>query len=152
MDSLPAKLRAVLDHLSSLADRAERVQALVDIAAALRPLPPMFGQPPFPEERRVPRCESGVFVWEEGRSDGTLNFHFAVQNPQGIAARAAAAILQKTLSGAPLAEVAALPPDLFEEVFGGELSTGKALGMAAMVNRVRALAAARLSFPPLKQD
>jgi cysteine desulfuration protein SufE len=57
---------------------------------------------------------------------------------------ALAAILSKTLSGASLDEVAAVPSDMIYGIFGRELSLGKSLGLMGMVNMVRAAAQAQL--------
>jgi cysteine desulfuration protein SufE len=121
-------------------DRAGRIQTLVDIAGQFRPVPARIASRPYAAEHRVPGCESEAYVWAEANPAGTLNYHFAVENPQGISAMALAAILQKTLSGATLDEVAAVPADIIYRIFGRELSMGKSLGLMGMVNMVRASA------------
>ncbi len=88
----------------------------------------------------MPACESEAFVWGETRPDGTLDFHFAVENPQGISAKAMAAILKDTLSGQPPEQVAAVPQDVVYKVFGTELSMGKSMGLMGMVHMVRTYA------------
>ena len=136
----PARWLASLEGL----ERSERIQTLVDIAAHFRPAPPTVAPRPYPPERRVPGCESEAYVWAEPAANGTLNYYFAVENPQGISAMALAAILSKTLSGASLDEVAAVPSDMIYGIFGRELSLGKSLGLMGMVNMVRAAAQAQL--------
>ena len=81
-------------------------------------------------------------MWAEPLVDGTLRFQFTVENPQGIAAKAIAAILAKTLSGAPLDQVLAVPPDIINEIFGNELSMAKNLGLTAMLGMCKRFAAA----------
>jgi len=71
-----------------------------------------------------------------------------VENPQGISARAMAVILDETLSGRPLAELAELNTDLPLTIFGKELSLGKNLGLTGMVGMVRSEARRRLSRSP----
>ncbi len=56
-----------------------------------------------------------------------------------------AVILDETLSGEPLDEVAALSTDLPLEIFGNELSMGKNMGLMGMVGMVRAAARERLA-------
>jgi cysteine desulfuration protein SufE len=84
----------------------------------------------------VPGCESEAYVWSEPQPTGTLAYHFAVENPQGISAMALAEMLRDTLSGAPLDEVAAVPADIVYRIFGRELSMGKSLGLMGVVNMV----------------
>jgi hypothetical protein len=79
----------------------------------------------------VPQCESEAYVWATPRAggpEGTLDFHFAVENPQGIAAKALAAILADSLPGEPLSTITAIPGDVVYSLFGRELSMGKNLG------------------------
>lgn len=140
MPEIPAKLASTLDTLDLITDRNERIQLLIDIAERFRDVPPRVALRPFPEECRVPACESEAYVWGEPRPDGTLDFHFAVENPQGISARAMAVILGDSLSGAPLDQVAAVPQDIVYRVFGRELSMGKSMGLMGMVSMVNSLA------------
>ena len=140
MAEIPEKLKQTLDLLEMVPDRNERIQLLIDIAGRFQEVPPRIAARPFPEEHRVPACESEAFVWGETRPDGTLDFHFAVENPQGISAKAMAAILKDTLSGQPPEQVAAVPQDVVYKVFGSELSMGKSMGLMGMVHMVRTYA------------
>lgn len=140
MPEVPEKLSQTLDALSMVPDRSERIQLLIDIAERFEDVPPRIAARPFPEEHRVPACESEAFVWAERRPDGNLDFHFAVENPQGISAKAMAVILRDTLSGQPLDQVAAVPQDVVYKVFGNELSMGKSMGLMGMVGMVSTLA------------
>jgi cysteine desulfuration protein SufE len=133
---LPARLARFLDDLALVGERSERIEALIGVADRFRGVPARLASRPYPEEHRVPACESQAFVWSEPNPDGTLRFHFAVENPQGISARALAVILDETLSGAPLAEVAEVPGDVVYRIFGNELSMGKSMGLMAMVSMV----------------
>jgi cysteine desulfuration protein SufE len=140
MPEIPEKLSNTLDTLSLVSDRSERIQILIDIAERYREVPPRIAERPFPEEHRVPACESEAYVWGETRPDGTLDFHFAVENPQGISARAMAVLLGDALSGAPPEQVAAVPQDIVYRVFGNELSMGKSMGLMGMVSMITNLA------------
>lgn len=135
--ALPEKLGEIVDTLALVPDRADRIQLLIDIAERFREVPPRIAVRPFAEENKVPACESQAYVWAERRPDGRLDFHFAVENPQGISAKALAVILDEGLSGAPLSEVAAVPQDVVYRLFGDELSMGKSMGLMAMVSMVR---------------
>lgn len=140
MPEIPEKLSNTLDTLSLVSDRSERIQLLIDIAERYREVPPRIAQRPFPEEHRVPACESEAYVWGEPRPDGTIDFHFAVENPQGISARAMAVLLGDALSGAPPEQVAAVPQDVVYRVFGNELSMGKSMGLMGMVSMITNMA------------
>ena len=143
MRRCPEKLEHLLAYLEAL-DRADRIQTLVDIAQRFRPVPARISVRPYPKERRVPGCESEAYVWAEPNPNGSLSFHFAVENPQGISAMALGVILGESLSGAPPDEVAAVPGDAIFRIFGRELSMGKSLGLMNMINMVRSAAVARV--------
>lgn len=134
--ALPARLDELLGDLDLLADRGERIDALIGIANRFQDVPPRVAQRPFAEEHKVPACESQAYVFAEPRPDGSLDFHFAVENPQGISAKAMAVILGETVSGAPLEEIAELPGDIIYRIFGRELSMGKSMGLMGMVSMV----------------
>jgi cysteine desulfuration protein SufE len=138
--AVPAKLAELLDTLDFVDDRSQRIQLLIDIGSRFTEVPEHIATRPFDEAHRVPACESEAFVWSEPRPDGTLDFHFAVENPQGISARPLSTILGDTLSGAPLEEVAAIDEGLIYRVFGRELSMGKSMGLTGIVAMVRRFA------------
>ena len=83
-----AGLPELAELVSALAglDRSGRIEALIALAEGFREVPARLAQRPFPEPNRVPACESQAFVFAEPRADGSLDFHFAVENPQGISA------------------------------------------------------------------
>ncbi len=129
---LPPQLE---DYASTLEgfERGERIEALISIAERFRGVPESVAIRPYADERRVPGCESQAFVYASERPDGRLDFHFAVENPQGISARALAVILAESLSAAPLEEVVAVPTGVVDRIFGSELSLGKSLGLTGML-------------------
>jgi cysteine desulfuration protein SufE len=138
--AVPAKLTDTLETLEMVPDRSERIQLLIDIAGRFEEVPPRLARRPFAAEHQVPACESEAYVFTEPRPDGTLDFHFAVENPQGISAKAMAVILGDALSGAPPAQVAEVSQDVVYQVFGRELSMGKSMGLMSMVGMVAAMA------------
>jgi cysteine desulfuration protein SufE len=140
---LPPRLQEHLDLVEMLPDRTDRIQYLISQADHFREVAPDVAERPFPESHRVPQCESEVYVWatpRPGSPDRTLDFHFAVDNPQGIAAKALAAILADALSGQPLDAVIAVPGDVVYSLFGRELSMGKNLGLLGMLQMCQAFA------------
>jgi cysteine desulfuration protein SufE len=138
--AVPEKLTDTLETLEMVADRSERIQLLIDIAGRFEEVPPRLARRPFAKEHLVPACESEAYVFGEERPDGSLDYHFAVENPQGISAKAMAVILGDALSGAPTGEVAQVPQDIVYRVFGHELSMGKSMGLMSMVGMVAAIA------------
>lgn len=144
MADLPPKLAEVLDNLDFLSDRVDRIQALIDFSDRYRGVPPEIATRPFPEEVKVPACESEAYVFAEDEPGGTLRFHIAVENPQGVSAMALAAILDSTLSGLPPEDIAGVDPGVIYRIFGDELSMGKSMGLQSMVAMVRNYAARRL--------
>jgi len=144
MTGVPRPLAALLEDFARL-DRRERAETLIDQADGFREVPPEVASRPFPEAHRVPYCESEAFVWATGRPDGTLQFHFAVENPQGISARALCAVLDETLSGQPLEQVAQVTPEIVFALFGAEVTMGKGQGLMGIVDLVTREARQRLA-------
>lgn len=145
MSQQPEKLAEMVDLFRMVDDRSERIELLIDMADRFQEVPERIARRPFPEQNRVPHCESEAFVFAEELPDKSLKFHFAVENPQGISAMATAVILDQTLSGRPLEEVARVSPDFVYDVFGRELSTGKGLGLTGIVSLVQSAARKRLA-------
>jgi cysteine desulfuration protein SufE len=146
--AVPEKLTETLEALEMVPDRNERIQLLIDIAGRFEEVPPRLARRPFAAEHQVPACESEAYVFGEERPDGTLDFHFAVENPQGISAKAMAVILGEALSGAPPGQVAEVSQDVVYQVFGRELSMGKSMGLMSMVGMVAAMAKRRGETKP----
>jgi cysteine desulfuration protein SufE len=138
--SLPPKLKAVLDTFDMFPDPADRTNMLLSYADQFRDVPPAVAKRPFDRSHQVPQCESDAYVWAMKQPGGTLDLHFAVENPSGVSAKALAAILQKTLSGLPASEIAQVDCSIVERIFRQNISMGKGMGLMAMVNAVVALA------------
>ncbi|RPJ86029.1 MAG: hypothetical protein EHM18_08320 [Acidobacteria bacterium] len=137
---IPEKLQSLLDTLRSIDDQNQRVQMLLDFAGHFQEVPERVAARPFPDTNRVPFCESEAYVWAERQADGTAKFHFAVENPSGVSAKALAYILGRTLSGAPLDQVESVNPDIVSAIFRQNISMGKGMGLMAMVQAVQKLA------------
>lgn len=132
----PDAIQEFVDHLALL-DRTDRIQSLIDLGKSyVAPHRPK----PYPEERRVPGCESEVFTWI-GTGPQGLSVEIAVENPQGLSAMALAELLRSGLEGLPPTEANKLDDELVYALFGRELSMGKALGLANTVRQVKAQAA-----------
>ena len=143
-ENLPAALvDAIADF--ELVDRGLRSEMLIEYADRFREVPATIATRPFPERARAPRCESEAYVFAVDRPDGSLDLHFAVENPQGLSAKAWAMILSETLSGQPLERIAAVPGEVIRRIFGHDLSMGKELGLLGMLELVQHEARARLT-------
>ena len=126
-------------------DRSERAEMLIDYADRFVEVPPEVASRPFPETHRAPRCESDAFIWAVDQPDGSLKFHFAVENPQGLSAKAWAVIVDETMSGRPLEEIAGTSGEAIFRIFGSDLSMGKGQGLLGMLDLVQHEAKKRLA-------
>jgi len=140
---IPPALAALIEDFAR-ADRMARVELLVDYADRYEEAPLSIATRPYPVRNRVTHCESQVYVFPEDLPGGTVKYHFAVDNPQGLSARAWAVILDETLSGQPLEQVAGVPGDAVFQVFGREVSMGRGEGLIGMLALVQRLARERL--------
>lgn len=134
------KLQDLLDTFDQFPDPADRTNLLLSYADQFKEVPPDVATRPFPESHHVPQCESDAFVWAIRNPDGTLTFHFAVENPSGVSAKALAAIIDRYVSGLPPQEIATIDPTIVERIFRRNISMGKGMGLMSMVNAVKALA------------
>ncbi len=142
MPTPPTRLTRILEMFDTVANREEREMLLIGYAERFRPVPPEIASPPYPEDTKIPYCESDAYVWVIQNADGTLTPHFAVENPSGISAKALACILSDGLRGATPGDVATVTDDVVERIFRQNLSMGKGMGLTAMVRRVAAEAKA----------
>ncbi len=138
-EGIPQPLNDLLDEFSFL-ERGERVDYLIEYADQFVNVPERVATRPYPEERRVKRCESQAYVWAEDNDGGTQKYWFAVENPQGISAKSFCAILDDTVSGASLDEVLRIPGDVVFDIFGKEISMGKGEGLLGILTSVQMFA------------
>jgi cysteine desulfuration protein SufE len=140
MINYPEKLQEIIDDFEWVTDRRERTDMLIYYADQFVEVPERVATRPFPEDHRVQYCESDAYVWVEQQPDKTLRFHFAVENPQGLSAKAMAAILEQTINGLSPEEVAKISPDVVFTLFGKDISMGKGQGLTAMISQVKTYA------------
>ncbi|HMO95903.1 MAG TPA: SufE family protein [Tepidiformaceae bacterium] len=143
MATIPPALQSLVEDFE-FADRSERIDLLIEYADRFVDVPERIATRPFPAEVHVERCESDAYIWAEDLPDGTIKYHFAVENPQGLSAKAWAVIMDETLSGQPLEQVAEVPCELVFTVFGKDVSMGKGMGLMGMTDMVTAYARQRL--------
>ncbi len=139
MSSLPLQ-RDELLRAPAKWERRERMELPADLAAKYRNAPARVAARPCDERHRVPGCESEAYVWVERLAGGTLKHHFVVENPQGVSAKAAAVILDRSLSGLKPEQVLQIPPEVIQDIFGRELSSGRNLGLTDMLVLRQAMA------------
>lgn len=137
MNFYPAKLQSILDDLAMFPDRVEKIQVLISIAD--RFANPTEGEhpKPYPDDHKVPACESEAFVWVSLDDEGKLKLEVAVLNPQGMSAMAMAMILKDSLDGESPETAAHVSEDVIYDIFGKELSMGKSMGLMGMVRLVK---------------
>lgn len=134
----PEKIQQLLEDLSLFDDRMDRFQVLIEYADRFQPVPERIATRPYPESHRAPRCDSEAYIFTEKLPDGKFKYHFAVENPQGISAKAMAVILDDALSGGDPEQAKNLNHDVVFALFGKEISMGKGQGLMGMVDLVRA--------------
>jgi cysteine desulfuration protein SufE len=141
--ALPSPLADVLAEFEAV-DRTLRAEMLIEYADRFEEVPAAVASRPFPERSRAPRCESEAYVFASDQPDGTLKLWFAVENPQGLSAKAWAVVLDQALSGQPLEQVVRVPQDVVFRIFGRDLSMGKGQGLIGMLEVVQHEARMRL--------
>jgi cysteine desulfuration protein SufE len=145
MADLPPLLEELVEDFKFV-DRQERAEMLIEFADEFPSVavPERVATRPYPQENHVTRCESDAYVWAEDAPGGTQKYWFAVENPQGLSAKAWAVIMERALSGRPLEEVASVSPDVIFDLFGKELSMGKGQGLMGMLDHVTSAARRKL--------
>ncbi len=151
MGKMPEKLAELLAEFETITDRYERYELLTEYADAFQEVPPEVAQRPFPRDHLVPHCESQVYFWARENGDHTFKFYFAVENPQGLSAKAMAAIIDETCSNVPAWQVAHIPDDLPQRLFGKDLSMGRTLGLSSLVAMVKGVAKRHVAQCPVCQ-
>ncbi|HMO18550.1 MAG TPA: SufE family protein [Oligoflexia bacterium] len=137
---VPSLLKELIDEMAGLCDVSLRQEILIEYGNSFKDVPESIARRPYPEINKIPACESDAYVFPVTRNDGRIDFYYAVENPQGISAKALATILSTTLSGQPLSEVANITEEVAYAIFGRDLSMGKGLGLSAMVRVTRDIA------------
>ena len=136
----PAELNDVLELFRTADDPTVRADLLIDFATRFTAPEPEIAVRPYLKEQQVPGCESEVYIFPKGLPDGSIDFQFAVENPQGVSAKGLAVILRESLRHVPLETVVGLESEMVYIIFGQSLSMGKGRGLMGMVNMVKSIA------------
>lgn len=142
-DSHP-KFAEMLEEFKMLTDPNMRADYLIYYAEKFHEVPESISIKPYPNSNKVPGCESQAYVWAIDKEDGTIKYYFAVENPQGISAKAMAAILDELTEDTPLDIIATIPTEIVYSLFGSNLPMVRSSGLQNMVAMVRAEAKRRI--------
>ena len=132
----PQALHEILEIIDE-SSQSDRHEILLDYSDRFEEVPATIATRPFPEINRVKQCESEAYVFAESGEDDGINFYFAVENPQGVSARALSAILQETLQGASLEDIEKLPEIFVYKLFGRGVSMGKGAGLMGIISLLK---------------
>lgn len=134
----PKNIQRVADYFEGISDEHKRIQTLISYSKKFKEVPEEVAARPFDAQHRVPECESDVYIWTQVDAKKKVNIHAAVENPQGLSARAFAAVLQKALKDAKVEDVEQLDNELVYKIFGKQLSMGKNMGLMGMIQMIKA--------------
>ena len=143
-ENYPEALRDVL--LTFQDNPNDRNAMLIEYSDQFAGVPERIAQKPYPEEHRVPHCESESYVFAEplpATADGNIpiKFYYAVENPFGVSARALSTVLNSTIDGLPASEIARMPiEEIVPTLFGKNVSMGKGQGLLGIVAITKAYA------------
>ncbi len=133
--ALPEKLQTIVDVFDA-SPKDFRVEALLDYARRLPPLPPRYTDDPDLLES-VPECQTPFFLATEVEDDGTAHLYFDAP-PQAPTVRGYAGILADGLDGEPADVILAVPDDFYMTMGLEEVVTPLRLrGMAAILHRLK---------------
>ena len=134
MSELPPSIERVLAYFRALG-REEKMQALVQYARKLEPLPERFAQ----LDRgtfTVPECQTRVDIFPEHR-DGKLHFYADLDARTSPTIAAFLAILFRAINDQPPETTLAIPDDFVRQVMDGIGLAGREVGLNAMVARIK---------------
>ena len=134
--SFDARADDLADLFGAAADGLERTEMLIDFGRELPPFPDAFRSDAF----RVRGCQAQVWIAPEFAGGGALVLHGA---SDALVTRGLVAILVTLLSGLPASAIADADLGVLDRIGVAEhLSPTRRNGLAAMVARIRAYAAA----------
>ena len=140
MGTSPAKLELLIADIESVDDRMVRAEILTELGNSYQEVPAAVAHRPFSQEHKVTACQSDAYVWVVMSDQGLCFPYFAVENPQGLSAKALASLLTQGCSGVTAQEISAVSDGIVARVFGSTISMGKAEGLMNMVRLMRRLA------------
>ncbi len=136
---MQSHLETIVQEIKEIEDRQDKLDILIEYGESFTEVPETLFKRPFPAYNKVPACESDAYVFPVEKN-GNLEFFFAVENPQGISAKALAVILAKGLNGRDKIEFSQIREEMAYDIFGKDLSMGKGAGLMSMIRMVKAFA------------
>lgn len=134
--TIDERAREVVEEFSFFDDWTDRYAHLIEQARALPPLDDRYRT----DEHRVRGCQSQVWLHAAPEEDGRVHFE---ADSDALITKGLIALLVRVLGGQPAAEVARADLAFLDEIGLKEhLSPNRANGLAAMVARMKAEAAA----------
>ena len=135
--SAEAAQAAIADEFAFFGDWTERYQYLIDLGRQLPPFPEAWKT----EEHRVHGCQSMVWLVPSGDAS---KMHFEAVSDSAIVSGLIALVL-RVYSDRPAAEIVATEPAFIQEIgLAKHLSPTRSNGLAAMLAKLKAYAAAGL--------
>lgn len=127
----------IADEFAFFGDWTERYQYLIDLGKQLPPFPDDWKT----EDYRVHGCQSMVWLVPSGDAG---NMHFDAASDSAIVSGLIALVL-RVYSDRPAAEIVATEPTFIQEIgLAKHLSPTRSNGLAAMLVKLKAYAAAQL--------
>jgi len=118
------------------ADRATRLETLLDYSRKLPPLPGRLEAEKDRGDHRVHECQTPVFLWVETEG-GKVHIHADVPR-ESPTVRGFISLLARTLDGASPEEVARVPDDLLDQLGLAEaLGMTRTQGLTAILHRIK---------------
>jgi len=131
---LPPQIERVLRHFRAMG-REEKMQALVQYARKLEPLPERFRELDR-TSFTVPECQTRVDVFPELR-DGKMHFYADLDPRQSPTIAAFLSILFSAVNGQPPETTLAIPNDFVRQVMDGIGLAARETGLAALLQRLK---------------
>ncbi len=140
--TLAERHRQLVEDLSLIPDRQERLGVIVDRTRKLAPLPATDRI----TENRVAGCQSTVWLIAQRNTDGTLALRCDAESPM---VKGLVYLLVEAYNGATPTEIAATEPDFIDKLeLLRDLSPTRQNGLLAVRARIRQLAQTALIGQP----
>ncbi len=119
------------------ADYQETLELLLDYSESLPPVPERFSGELDKESKRVPECETPVYVWVDVK-DSTVKIYADVA-PESPTVRGLVSILVTAFDGSTPEAVELAPADLLYQLrLGQKLGTRRMYGLGAVYHKIKA--------------
>lgn len=129
-------------------DRAEKMQALVQYARKLEPVPERYADVDR-TQYTVPECQTRVDIFPEVQ-DGKMHFYADVNVRQSPTVAAVLAVVLGAVNDQPPSVTLSIPPDFVRMLMAGMGLNARESGLNAMVARLKRAAAAAEPAAPTR--